>query len=111
MKRTFQELQYDYFKNRNRRLVGYKTWLVNDTDTIKLIHHETCILSITRNNEFTLNNGGWYSKTTKDRLNWFSPVPVYTRQGNWSIDETLCDVNGNPKCTTRTGYYNGITVE
>jgi hypothetical protein len=54
----------------------------------------TDIISISPDNIFTLNAGGYETVTTKDRLNKFSPARVYQDKGIWYIYERTPFVDG-----------------
>ena len=44
-------------------------WHILDENTIALRHHNTDIIKLDRRMYATLDNGGWYSVTTKKKLN------------------------------------------
>ena len=44
-------------------------WHILDENTIALRHHHTDIIKLDRRMYATLDNGGWYSVTTKKKLN------------------------------------------
>jgi len=51
---------------------SYKTTMYNDDGVTKLIHHSTAIIKHNHiNKTITLDNGGWPSKTTKERMNTY----------------------------------------
>lgn len=43
--------------------------------------HSTDVVTTHKNGTVTLNNGGWNTVTTRDRINRFSPFRVYTSKG------------------------------
>ncbi len=47
--------------------------------------HETDIITLHGDGYATLNTGGWYTVTTKERINRFSPARVYSLNGVWAI--------------------------
>lgn len=52
--------------------------------------HSTEILEWSRDGKrCKINSGGWQTVTTKDRINCYSPVSVYSQKGLWYIGETL----------------------
>ena len=49
---------------------AYKTTINTDGDTVNVVHHSTKIIEHNLvNKTIKLNNDGWFSKTTKDRMN------------------------------------------
>jgi hypothetical protein len=65
--------------------------------SVGIMLHSTYVVKIHPDNSATLNTGGWYTSTTKDRINMYSPVRVYQRKGEWYLDD------GTP-------YTDGVTV-
>lgn len=83
------------------RTLGYKTSLgyyahgeKDRFDQIFIRHHGTDILtytrpSVTRPSAVILDNGGWYSATTKARFNWYlneHNVSVFQLNHEWFVD-------------------------
>jgi hypothetical protein len=51
---------------------SYKTTMYNENGETLLIHHSTAIIRHNHiNKTVQLNNGGYFSKTTKDRMNTY----------------------------------------
>lgn len=82
-----------YFKcqsmigKKNKKKLCYKTYLYyyKEEDVFAVRHHNTDILTINRNDWFTYNNGGWYSVTTKSRLNDYGPIRIYQSDFIWYV--------------------------
>lgn len=55
---------------------GYKAIRLHNTDII-----------VIKDNTYQLFTGGWYTKTTKERINKHSPANVYSRKGQWFIGD------------------------
>lgn len=94
MYKSFADVK-DALKGRTRRKVAHNTYLeVRRTvdqhgyDEIALRFHNTDIVTY-RAEGMYLDNGGWYTATTKDRLNRFTPFNFYQRDFDWYI-------NGDP---------------
>jgi hypothetical protein len=51
----------------------------------KIRLHDTDIITY-QNGYYTLNSGGWYSRTTKERLNKYTPFWIYQKNYEWYID-------------------------
>ena len=56
-------------RGRDDMSLGYETRLWTDGDAIHLRHHATNIVSYYPDDSFTIRTGGWYSSTTKRRIN------------------------------------------
>lgn len=56
---------------------------------IAVVLHDTDVVTLHEDGSFTLDSGGWYTQTTKDRLNTYAPFG-YVRQENgvwyWEYD-------------------------
>lgn len=97
----YEATQMVYGKTkRTSRKVGNNTYAHISTDgSVCIILHGTCVVRIHPDNSATLNTGGWYTSTTKDRINKYSPVRVYQCKGEWYLNN---DDN--------TPYEDGMTV-
>ena len=75
--------------SRDKKKIGYETTIERIDDfTIGIKHHQTYILKVDPTDVITVNNGGHYSPTTKDRLNQFlscKGVHIYQKNYNWFI--------------------------
>lgn len=88
--------------------IDNNTRIVKTTKGYGVKLHNTVIVDIDENNNYTINNGGWYSPTTKDRINKYSPIRVYQQKNVWYFTNSdsfgLYNSNGS-----RLLYANGIT--
>ncbi len=76
--------------NRTTRKIGNNTYAeILPDGSVGIMLHSTYVVKIHPDNSATLNTGGWYSATTKDRINQYSPVRVYQRKGQWYLDSGL----------------------
>lgn len=59
--------------------------------TIALRLYNTDIVTYHSNGDVTLNTGGWLTVTTKQRMNNYAPVRIYSHRGVWYVgnDDTL----------------------
>lgn len=73
------------------RLVANNTveYSLPNGDKVIRLHH-TDIVTFKPSGAVILNSGGWQTVTTKDRLNRFAPVQVYSIRGIWHVSH-----NGN----------------
>ena len=81
---------------------------------INVVHHATKIIEHdVENNTIKLNNGGWYSKTTKDRMHSYlienANYRLYQRKGNWFIDQV--DKSNDYKTIKTIPYENNMILE
>ena len=71
---------------------AYKTTMHIDKDTVNVVHHSTKIIEHNLvNKTIKLNNGGWFSKTTKDRMHSYlienASYRLYQKKGDWFLDQ------------------------
>ena len=83
-------------KNRSSKKLANNTYLLKDGVNFVIRLHETNIVTITPKNHYILNNGGWQTMTTKDRLNKYLPCNIYQEKGLWYLSGSL--------------YYNGMEL-
>mgnify|MGYP006292751249 CR=1 FL=1 len=74
--------------NRTIRKIGNNTYgeILSD-GSVGIMLHSTYVVKIHPDNSATLNSGGWYTSTTKDRINQYSPVRVFQRKGEWYLND------------------------
>ena len=68
-----------------------------DANTVAVRLHKTNIVLIHANGTYTLNTGGWDSVTTKDRMNRYSPVRLYSENKVWKVGDV--------------GYKDGMVID
>lgn len=68
--------------NRESKKIQYATWLHNRGSHFAIRHHETDIIKIYPR-KTVLDTDGWKSRTTKDRLNEYSPGSIWSVNGIW----------------------------
>jgi len=92
----YEATQMVYGKTkRNSRKVGNNTYAeILPDGSVGITLHSTMVVRIHPDNSATLNTGGWYSSTTKDRMNKYSPVRVYQRKGEWYLNDGTPYVDG-----------------
>ncbi len=79
-----------FLNGREEKKLGNNTWVLktedwrNGLDAVAVKYHDTNILLINSGGITTINNGGWDTSTTKDRLNQFLRCKgVYISQKNY----------------------------
>lgn len=104
---TYQELEAKFNKardkNRGARL-GNNLRVVKTTIGYGIQHHMTVIIDVRMtergNTVYKIDNGHWYSITTKKHINNYSPLKVFQSRSVWYV----ANLSLNSK------YFNGIEV-
>jgi hypothetical protein len=102
---TYNELNQMFETCRNKdsgKPLGNNTRLFKRGKNLAIRLHNTDVVTVTPKNEFILNTGGWHTVTTKDRINSYSPSPVYSVKGVWNVFN-----NSKPESV----YYDGIKLD
>jgi len=76
-------------KNRNSKKLANNTYLLKDGENFVIRLHETNIVTITPKNHYILDNGGWQTMTTKDRMNSYLPCNIWQEKGLWYLSGSL----------------------
>lgn len=74
----------------NRRKLGNNTYAIRRTSMegkweLGVVLHATEILTFYEDGSVKLNSGGWRTYITKERINSYGPVRVYSDKGEWYI--------------------------
>jgi len=84
--------------NRYRRKLAHNTYAFRLTDSTLVIRlHGNTILTYRPDNSVTYTTCGWYTSTTKSRMNQFGPLHIYQRDFFWFYDDDQ-------------PYHDGLTV-
>jgi len=77
----------DYLGTKESRpLPGRSTRLMRMSDICIVVrYHSTNVVSYYKSGEIVLDTGGWWTVTTKARLNEYAPVRVSQRDGEWFV--------------------------
>jgi hypothetical protein len=79
---------------KDRRKIANNTWLERrDDETIAVRLHQTDVVTYRADGSITLDTGGWFTVTTKDRMNRFSPFGVHSVRGEWYVMHRNPDYN------------------
>lgn len=80
-------------------------------DTIAVKLHDTDIVTHHRNGTIVLNAGTWYTATTRERMNEYTPVAiqVLTERGRWLLTYSI-KANGLPNYDRTAPYVDGIEL-
>lgn len=57
----------------------------NDDGSISVRLHQTDVVTISPNGAIELSTGGWYTMTTRDRIERFSGVKIFSDRGVWYV--------------------------
>lgn len=69
-----------------KKLKG-NTYRIETNNGYNIWFHNTIIISYNSTTwKYTLNNWGWFSKTTKERLNEFTPFTVSQKNFEWFVN-------------------------
>lgn len=68
--------------------IALNTYLIDNDNENYILYHKTKILEW-KNDFVIIDNGGWYTRTTKERINLHLPKGVYINQKNfeWFIND------------------------
>lgn len=102
---------------KDRRKIANNTWLERrDDETIAVRLHQTDVVTYRADGSITLDTGGWFTVTTKDRMNRFTPFGVSSRRGEWQVasrnpdyDPDTYDPDTNPYWGDTVPYRDGMT--
>ena len=95
------EQAVEVLKDRISMRLGNNTYLeVTDSDPlhgfIGVRLHSTYIVKFWPDGQTTLHTGGWYTSTTKDRINQFISGHVYQSGNQWYYTASIGQPNGMP---------------
>lgn len=57
-------------RTRQQKKYANNTYLVRHNDYLACLYHNTEVVKFYPNGDIVLDNGGWYTSTTKERINW-----------------------------------------
>ena len=90
---------------RDSRVIGNNTRAVKVADDCYAIRlHDTNVVTAYADGRIVLDNGGWYSATTKNRMHEYLPprAGVNQQKGNWFVTVD--------QWQTMVPYHNGMTM-
>jgi len=88
---SFVQMYFEAERGRDRRRKKRcnNTWVyIVDPDTVAVKYHYTDICTYKRDGTVIVDTGGWWTVTTRERLNAFSPYYIWQYQNEWFISET-----------------------
>ena len=90
---TYLEAEATFAKARNKAAGKF---LQGNTRLIKLengdyavLFHQTEVVTIHADGSYTLRTDGWSTKTTKERINQYSPVNIWQEKHIWYIQKGI----------------------
>ena len=82
---TYSELN-DLLGNREEKKIRYATRVKRYGEgEIAIYHHATPIIIVNDKGEYYINTRGYHSRTTKDRINDYSPIGIYQKNFEWFV--------------------------
>jgi len=93
---NFQEAR-NIFENSRKRKIDNNTYLTKTEEGYGLRLHNTVVVEFLKD-RVRLNTGGWRTITTKDRMNFGSPLRVFQKKNLWYLG------------TEENPYFDGIEV-
>lgn len=75
-------------QDRQEKKIGNNTHLVRRGNKISIRLHKTFVLTLCENGTYVITSGGFRTRTTKDRINKYSPIKVYQKDFEWFVGET-----------------------
>ena len=100
---TYQDAEERLLRPRPKdsKIIDRNTVLHRAGDNIVIRFHNTDVVTISPQNIYTLNNGGWQTITTKERINRYAPVNIWQRDFEWYVNTLEGQVD----------FYNGMQVD
>lgn len=84
----------DFLDGEMRKSLGYKTTIEQGDSGVEIIHHDTAIVTFHADGSMTLDNGGWHTSTTTNRMHKFTPRHIWINNIKRRMHVTLND--GDP---------------
>lgn len=82
-------------KKRATKKLGNNTYLIRKEDGMLAVKfHDTEVVTWFPDGTCILDNGGWFTSTTKDRMTKYGPLQIWSEKGLWYIGEGLLYRNG-----------------
>lgn len=72
-------------RNGRRKLKNNTYLYQRENGSFQVVLHETAVITIYQDGTYQFNSGGWRTRTTQSRINEYSPVKVYSRNGTWMM--------------------------
>jgi hypothetical protein len=88
---------------KDSKKIENNTYLVKTQDGFGIKLHNTIVVKILPHGLFSLHTGGYFTNTTKDRINNYAPVNIYSEKGDWYF--------GGRDKKTRILFSDGIIVD
>ncbi len=74
----------------SQKTIAYNTWVEKDGDHVRVIYYKTAVVTFNKA-EIRLNTGGWWTRSTKDRMNRVSQkfdlgFRVFEKEKQWWVE-------------------------
>lgn len=70
-------------------LPGKATRLVKTDRGYGIKYHNTIVVEILPNDTYILRTGGYYSRTTKKRINQYTNLHLFQRKNKWYVNDYI----------------------
>ena len=84
------------------KIVEYSTFQYTTKDGTTVTRQHNTDIVHEKDVKYTLDTGGWLTKTTKDRLNRYTPFGIYSKKGIWYVWDREGD--------REVPYYDGMVL-
>jgi len=85
--KTYNEALKVLNGRKSKRLPKTATTLrMLDNGDIGLEYHSTIVVTYFKDGGYKLENGGWFTMTTKKRMNDFTTLRVTQKKGQWTVN-------------------------
>lgn len=74
-----------FMGGKDRRKLCHNTYIERHPGEYRVLYHETYIVVYRDNGDIVLSNGGWFTPTTKDRIDTLTPARVWQDKGRWYV--------------------------
>jgi hypothetical protein len=75
-------------RNKDRRKLTHNTYAERRGEAIAVRLHDTDILTFHPDGSVSYETGGWFTVTTKDRMNSYGPLRIHSERGRWYAGTT-----------------------
>ena len=71
------------FKVKCKKMAN-NTYLFKTSDSFNIRFHDTDIVEVDENNNYHVRNGGWWTRSTLERINRYLPIRFWQNNSKWS---------------------------
>lgn len=102
----------NFLNGRTRRKFARNTYMIqSEPNRVDVIFHKTAIVSIYDTNEIVIDNDGFYTKTTKDRIDTILGFLFQHKVGRPRLFQTNHDWFVTELRGTKIEFFNGMVLD